>query len=276
MIERPESFVLAGQIGQALTGRTIRQVVTQQTAHKFAWFSGDAADYPARLTGRKIGASVSFGGFVAIEAEGMRLVFGDGVNLRWWAPGQDLPQRHQLLLGFDDGSSLTGTVQMYGGLWAFRDGENDNPYIQTALEKPDPLGDSFDPGYFGTLWAPEDEKLSLKAFLATRQRIPGLGNGVLQDILFAAGQHPKTRLSQLDDTERAGLYRAVCQTLRAMADGGGRDTEKDLFGVPGGYPTQMSAKRKGLPCRVCGTPIIQEAYLGGSITYCPSCQRQRK
>jgi formamidopyrimidine-DNA glycosylase len=69
----------------------------------------------------------------------MRLVFGDGVNLRWWAPGQDLPQRHQLLLGFDDGSSLTGTVQMYGGLWAFREGEIDNPYIQTALEKPDPL-----------------------------------------------------------------------------------------------------------------------------------------
>ncbi|NLO34979.1 MAG: endonuclease VIII [Clostridiaceae bacterium] len=276
MIERPESFVLARQIGQALTGRTIRQVVAQQTAHKFAWFSGDPADYPSRLAGRRIVGAASFGGFVAIEAEGMRLVFGDGVNLRCWAPGQALPQRHQLLLGFDNGSSLTGTVQMYGGLWAFRDGENDNPYIQTALEKPDPLGDSFDLGYFGTLWAPEDEKLSLKAFLATRQRIPGLGNGVLQDILFAAGQHPKTRLVLLDAAERASLYWAIRQTLRAMADGGGRDTEKDLFGAPGGYPTQMSAKRKGLPCRVCGSPIVQEAYLGGSDTYCPSCQRQRK
>ena len=54
MIERPESFVLARQIGQALTGRTIRQVVAQQTAHKFAWFSGDPADYPSRLAGRDL------------------------------------------------------------------------------------------------------------------------------------------------------------------------------------------------------------------------------
>jgi hypothetical protein len=32
----------------------------------------------------------------------------------------------------------------------------------------------------------EVKKLSLKALLATEQRIPGLGNGVLQDILFKA------------------------------------------------------------------------------------------
>ncbi|MBD3242258.1 MAG: hypothetical protein GF331_16820 [Chitinivibrionales bacterium] len=28
----------------------------------------------------------------------------------------------------------------------------------------------------------------------------------------------------------------------------------------------------GTPCETCGTPIRKEAYLGGSVYYCESCQ----
>ena len=40
-------------------------------------------------------------------------------------------------------------------------------------------------------WLPSKPTLSAKAFLATEQHFPGIGNGVLQDILFAAQIHPK-------------------------------------------------------------------------------------
>jgi formamidopyrimidine-DNA glycosylase len=43
--------------------------------------------------------------------------------------------------------------------------------------------------------------LSAKAFLATEQRIPGLGNGVLQDILFTAGIHPKRKMAAISEEE---------------------------------------------------------------------------
>lgn len=53
----------------------------------------------------------------------------------------------------------------------------------------------------------------------------------------------------------------------------GRDTEKDLFGDPGGYPVVMASQNNGKPCPACGTAIIKEAYLGGSVYYCRECQK---
>ena len=39
--------------------------------------------------------------------------------------------------------------------------------------------------------------LSAKALLAAQQRFPGIGNGVLQDILFEARIHPRRKLQTL-------------------------------------------------------------------------------
>ena len=47
------------------------------------------------------------------------IVVGEGANLRYFSAGERLPSKHQLLIEFDDSSSLVGSVQMYGGLWAF-------------------------------------------------------------------------------------------------------------------------------------------------------------
>jgi formamidopyrimidine-DNA glycosylase len=116
-------------------------------------------------------------------------------------------------------------------------------------------------------------KLSTKAFLATEQRIPGLGNGVLQDILWTAGIHPKRKLESLSDDEVGQLYNAVKTVLEAMVDGGGRDTERDLYGCNGGYRTILSRHTVDMPCPACGTPIRKAAYLGGSIYFCEGCQK---
>ena len=84
-------------------------------------------------------------------------------------------------------SMLVASVQMYGGMGAFLAGENDNPYYLIAQQKPSPLEEEFDADYFKRLISGRGiEKLSAKGFLATEQRIPGLGNGVLQDILYRA------------------------------------------------------------------------------------------
>ena len=276
MIELPESHHLARQINETILGKTIMNVFALTTMHKFAWFFGDPAAYHDRLTGKTIDGARALGGLLEIQAEDMRIVVGDGVNVRYYAPEQQVPPRHQLFIEFDDFSSLVCTVQMYGGMWVFREGENDNPYYLVALAKPDPLTDAFDRDYFAGLFAPEDGKLSLKAFLATKQRIPGLGNGVLQDILFHAGLHPRSKMSALSAENFAALFQAVKGTLASMAAGGGRDTEKDLFGCSGNYQTVLSSKSKGLPCPACGAAIVQEAYLGGNIYTCPVCQILKK
>jgi formamidopyrimidine-DNA glycosylase len=210
---------------------------------------------------------------VEITAGKAEVLFSDGVNLRYYNKSEKLPDKHQLLLEFDDGSSLVGWVQMYGGLSAFLEGKNDNKYYLIAQEKPSPLPGDFSQDYFKSLFNQSTAKLSLKAFLATEQRIPGLGNGVLQDILFKAKMHPKRRAGTLSTTDQQVPFYSIKNTLSEMTAKGGRDTENDLFGKPGKYKTKLSKNTVGQPCPICRTLIKKEAYMGGSIYYCAACQK---
>lgn len=272
MLELPETIVMAEQITKVLQGKRIMNVTANHSPHKLAWFYGEPLEYQQHLSGKAIEKAVSHGGFVEIEAEGMRLLFNDGVNLRYFEPGEKLPSKHQLHLEFEDYSVLVGTVQMYGGLGAFPEGQLDNPYYLGARQKPSPLTQQFDYSHFETLLQELPKSLSAKAFLATEQRIPGLGNGVLQDILWTARLHPKRKIANLAELELQALFEAVKTVLGEMTAKGGRDTERDLFGCPGGYQTILSKNTVAKPCPVCGMNIKKAAYLGGSIYFCEGCQ----
>lgn len=274
LIELPEAKVLAEQINQNLVGKAIISVVANNSPHRFAWFHGEPADYDHLLRDKAVNSAAAYGGLLEVSVDDMRLLFGDGVALRWLAPGTKRPEKHQLLVELTDGSALIASVQMYGGLWAFPADEFDNPYYLTARAKPSPLEEQFDHSYFSGLQNEATRRKSAKAFLATEQRIPGLGNGVLQDILWNAHIHPRRPMDSLADQELDDLFTAVKTTLREMFECGGRDTEKDLFSRRGGYVTRLSKNTLNYPCPACGGAIKKEAYMGGSVYYCSVCQRQ--
>ena len=192
--------------------------------------------------------------------------------IKYHGPGEKLPKSHQLLIEFDDNSSMSCTVQMWGAMLCFPVGENSMLEKYAAHKCPDPLTAGFDKAYFDGLWKGVKPALSAKAFLATEQRIPGLGNGVLQDILWNARVNPRRKLETLNGKEQKKLFASVKSTILAMRKQGGRDTEKDLFGFKGGYKTILSANTLKDPCPACGNVIIREAYLGGNIYFCPTCQ----
>ena len=272
MIELPEAAVLAKQINETVVGKKIKNVVAAHTTHKLAWYFGDPQEYESLLAGKVISGAASYGGQVEITAGKAKLLFSDGVNLRYYNKGAEAPDKHQLLLEFDDGSYLVGWVQMYGGLSAFPEGVNDNKYYLIAKEKPSPLSDEFDEVYFKSLFDDSTAKLSMKAFLATEQRIPGLGNGVLQDILFNAKMHPRKKVGTLSAADKQVLFDSIKNTLSEVTAKGGRDTENDLLGKPGEYKIRLNKNTVGHPCPICSTLIQKEAYLGGSIYYCTGCQ----
>jgi formamidopyrimidine-DNA glycosylase len=258
MIELPEAINLAGQINRTIYGKRVATVIAVQTPHKLAWYYGKPAGYSELLVGKTIGEATACGSMVEI---------------RYHGKSEPRPARHQLLIEFEDHSAISMSIQMYGGVGSFLDGELDNIYYRVAKEKPSPFSPAFDKGYFdGIISAPEVQKLSLKALLATEQRIPGLGNGVLQDILFNAKMHPKKKVNTLSGKDKGDLFNSVSITLSAMASQGGRDTELDLFGHPGGYKTVLSKNTVNRPCPVCKTKIKKEAYMGGSVYFCENCQ----
>jgi formamidopyrimidine-DNA glycosylase len=274
MIELPEAVVLSKEINDSLSGKVIKSVTVGQSPHKFAWYHEDKDKYQEFMNGKSIKKAYNQGGFVKIEIEDdILLLLSEGIRIRYLAEGEPVKQKHQLLIEFTDLSSLVCSVQMYGGLVAFHDGDYDNDYYSAARIKPSPLSKEFIQGYFEQLISSVSDKMSMKAFLATEQRVPGLGNGVLQDILFNAKLHPKKKVGSLSDNEKSSLFQAVKDTLAGMVEKGGRDTEQDIFGYSGGYQTILSKNTVNTPCPDCGSLIQKQAYMGGSIYFCPECQK---
>jgi Formamidopyrimidine-DNA glycosylase len=273
MIELPEAHVLAKQIEQTLVGKTIKSAAANTHPHGFATYSGNPSAYNAMLSGKKILGASADRGSGSIWDSNVEIRCGDmllsiSTPIKYHAIGEKLPKSHQLLLEFEDGSHMSCTVQMWGSMFCV-------PYMQAEQRRehgPNPLTDAFDEAYFDVLFNSVKQTMSVKAFLATEKRIPGLGNGVLQDILFNAGIHPKRKLQTMGDAEKKKLFLSVKDTLRQMTDEGGRDTEKNLFAQKGGYRTILSSNTLNAPCRACGNALKREAFLGGNIYFCPTCQ----
>lgn len=276
MIEAPEALHLCEQLNNTVMGKRITNVFTQFTPHKFAWFSGSPEDYTEWLTGKSIDHARSQGGMVEMTIGDKVLVLTDGVNLRYYEPGAKLPVKHQLLIGFEDESCLIASVRMYGGLMCYdKDATDGKPsdYYLIAKSKPQVMTNEFNKEYFlGLINAESAQKKSAKAFLATEQTIPGLGNGVLQDILYHTHIHPKKKIALLTDKEKDNLFYQIKETLNDIYRQGGRNTETDLFGVNGNYVASLSKDTAGEACPRCGETIVKENYLGGSIYYCRGCQ----
>jgi formamidopyrimidine-DNA glycosylase len=271
MIELPEAATLARQLGEALAGGIVSHAQAGASPHRFAWYSGDPAAYGARLTGRRVVGAVAHGGLVEIATDGPTLVLGEGAWPRLWPSHAAAPQKHQLLVDFEDGARLSVSVAMYGWIGLAEPGEEAEAHRGRAHAAPSPLGDDFDLRYWDSLLA-GNEALRLKALLATEQRIPGLGNGVLQDILWSAGLHPRRPLGSLADDDRERLYESVRGVLAEMVRLGGRSTERDAHGAAGGYQVVMQRGTVGRPCPRCGGTVRKEQFLGGSVYACEGCQ----
>lgn len=278
MIEAPEAHCLAEQLNLTIKGKKITYVLAGYSPHKFAWFYEGPEGYPLKLLNKIVGETTIYGGLVEISVDDVRLLLGDGTNVSYLSPGDKLPHKHQLLIGFEDQSCLVVSVRMYGGILCFYEGAFDSSfksYYDSAKNKPQVMSDAFDKEYFlGLINEDSAQNKTAKAFLATGQTVPGLGNGVLQDILYTARIHPKTKIMQLSLAQREGLFYCIKNTMNEIYRLGGRNTETDLFGKSGGYIPFLGKNTVGKSCARCGEDIRKESYLGGSIYYCSGCQKQ--
>ena len=274
MIELPEARTIAKDLRKEIVGKEIVDVLGNFTDHKFTFYYDDPTKYKEQLVGKIITGVTDRNFYVEIEIDDYKLIMRDGANIRYYNNQDKLPAKSKLLLVFNDGSCFNVTTSMYCFICVLNKNENyDNKYYELELAGIGALDDKFTFEYFQSLLNDTTLKLSLKAFLATEQRILGIGNGVVQDILFNAKLHPKRKMKTLSEEDILGLYNAVRTTLTEMVAKGARDTEKNIYGENGGYKTILSSKNYKANCPVCKGAITKENYLGGSIYYCDFCQK---
>jgi formamidopyrimidine-DNA glycosylase len=102
----------------------------------------------------------------------------------------------------------------------------------------------------------------IKAVLMDQQRIAGLGNLLVDEILFRAGVDPARPANTLTDDEVRAVARAVSTTLRTLQRRGGSHTGD-----------HMPAREPGGRCPRDGAELLRRT-VGGRTTYsCPVHQR---
>jgi formamidopyrimidine-DNA glycosylase len=273
MIELPEVVTLARQITDELKGARIASCERGNTPHKWVWYSADPAEYERIAIGKTVGEATAHGNRTACPLEpGYVLHMGDmGGRILLHADHTTLPKKHHLMLGFEDGRYLSVAVQGWGGIWLLEEGAPSPQHDPTRVS---PISDEFTYDCFKRLLADDVQrgKRSVKAFMASRPRISGVGNGYVQDICFRARLRPTRDIADLTDRDRQRWYQAIRKTLGEAIRLGGRDTEFDLHGRPGGYVPILDRRAKGRPCPDCGAAIEKIQYLGGSCYFCPHCQ----
>jgi formamidopyrimidine-DNA glycosylase len=273
MFELPEYVILAGQMNEALQGRTVQRGVLGNSPHKFVWYNRTHEEFEALTRGKKVGEAVSRGRWLFLALEpGFVLVLGEcGGRVLYHAAGSEMPKRYHLCLTFEDASFFTVTTRMWGAMELYAQGEErKRQYVRDM--RPTPVDDAFTFEYFDGLIRGLEEKKSVKGLLTQDQLIPGLGNAIAQDIMFRARLHPKLPANGLSQAQKRKLHGEIRRTARDVIARGGRYDEYDLYGKPGGYVRLMDRNAAGNPCPECGTTVMKIQYLGGACYFCPSCQ----
>jgi len=108
-----------------------------------------------------------------------------------------------------------------------------------------------------------------RMFLMDKRALASIGNAYADEILFAAGIHPKTFCNKLSPAGADALYTAIPSVLRHAVDEIARrdppidEKLRDFLAVRG---------RDGKPCPRCGTKIRAVRVGDGDACFCPKCQ----
>jgi formamidopyrimidine-DNA glycosylase len=266
-------------MNETLVGKTISSFGRGHKTHKFLWLNRPDEDYEKIQPGLTVTSASSFGRSIYLHLGDYMIWWSDtGGKLLYHEPGVNLPKNFHLGWEFTDSSALTFAMQMWGGVKLLEKAEfGDKPYEETGVE---PLSPEFSLERFNAMLDeyPERTSKGIKGFLvATGYAIPnhiaGLGNAIVQDILFNAKISPKRKTMDISPKERRSLFESINSTIEEVIKLGGRYDEVDLFGNPGGYIRLMDSKIKDTPCTNCGTDVKKISYLGGACYICPACQQ---
>jgi len=275
MIEYPEAVTIARQMREQLSEKPIVSVAIADDHPKFMFLNDDMSAYQARLPGRTIVDVTARGKWIFARLDsGDLFLLGEMFGkILLVAPGARLPNKAHAIVAFESGETLVVTIQAWGGFQVLAPDELGN-HLYTGKQGIPILSDDFTPSRFSEILDESGEwsRKPIKAFLVHEGNVAGIGNGMLQDVLFRAQLSPKRKVPGITQQERARLHGALVETMQLAIAAGGRDTEKDLFGAPGGYIPLMDRRTEGTPCIACGTTIEKISYLGGSCYICPSCQ----
>lgn len=178
-----------------------------------------------------------------------------------WSPGGETHPHDRLRLVVADGRLAYRSRRRLGRVWYLRDGAD--PSQVTGPLGPDALAIGRDE-LAGRL---ADKRGGVKSALMDQALVAGLGNELVDEILWRAGTHPRRAARDLDADEARAVHRALRSVLTRSVRAGH---------IPSG-PTWLNAQRDAEDprCPACGRALTVATVAGRTTFWCETDQPAR-
>ena len=221
-----------------------------------------AADLQEALVGSELADTRRHGKWLFADAsDGPWLCFHFGMtgHLVYFEEMADEPDHDRMLISFENGMHLAYDCQRRFGRISLADSVEE--FVARKHLGPDALELS---------WKRFQEALAgrtaqIKPLLMDQSVIAGLGNIIVDEILFRCRLHPEQHVDTLDEDSLREVHRAMGEILNTMVDARtGRGEIPDDW--------LMRHRSLGEQCPGCEGEV-ERIEVGGRGTYlCPSCQ----
>jgi formamidopyrimidine-DNA glycosylase len=266
--ELPDLVHLVKVLDPALRGRRIARAAVREPIVLRVLVPG--ASFVEALPGRTFAAVERHGPFVRFALDGgLELIVHHMLTGRMQlAAAGDRPLAHLCFsLDLDDGASLRyGDEKRMGKVYFAGEGAREG--IPGWREQGvDILSPGFTREVFEQLLAGRRDQV--RVFVMDQSALSAIGNAYADEVLFAAGIHPKTPCPRLDADRRGRLFDAIRGVIAWGID------EVERAGRPLEDKVRNHVRvrnRLGEPCPVCGTNIRRVGVLGYDSFFCPRCQ----
>ncbi|GAB3602126.1 bifunctional DNA-formamidopyrimidine glycosylase/DNA-(apurinic or apyrimidinic site) lyase [Microbacterium aureliae] len=298
MPELPEVEVVRAGLEPAVRGALIVGA-TVHDERGITRHPGGAADFEARVTGRRIDATARRGKFLWLPLEpGGR--HPEAIVGHLGMSGQLLlrsagapPERHERVRldiahpGHGELAVVFADQRTFGSLAIDElvptaDGHAggfgaEAPVVpaQVAHIARDPLDPAFSDAAFRRILARKDS--AVKRVLLDQRVVSGIGNIYADESLWAARIHPETPARELSTRALNRLLAEMRHVLeKALAEGGTSFDAQyvNVNGQAGYFAHSLHAYgRTGEPCPRCSRPIVRVSFTNRSSHFCPHCQK---
>jgi len=278
--ELPEVEVVRRGLDHFVTGRTVASVAVLHP-RAIRGHPAGAADFAARLTGRRIDAIRRRGKYLWLPLDsGETVVAHLGMSGQLLVePAETAYETHlRVRFGFADGGPELRFVDQrtFGGLAVetlVPVGGEELPRRITHIAR-DPLDPEFDDAAFTA--AVRRRRTAVKRALLDQSMVSGIGNIYADEALWRARLHYARPTETLTRPEVTRLLAAVRAVMADALEEGGTSFDGlyvDVNGESGSFERSLAVYgREGEPCTRCGRAIRRDPFMNRSSYTCPRCQ----
>jgi formamidopyrimidine-DNA glycosylase len=267
MPELPEIASRAREMNKELTGKTIKKIEVLQPK----CLNVSVKKFTTVLEGAKLGGTTYHGKWLFTETDKGYLLINMGMGGELLlVDSKSMPEKWRVAFHFKDKTTLAVNFWWFGYTHYAA-----SPSKHKMSVKLGPNAIDVTLAEFRELLA--KRKGAVKSFLLNQERIAGIGNAYVHDILFLAGLHPLRKIDTLSDDEVESLWNGIQQGLKPALRKRGAFYERDLYGRKGGFKFKdiLVGYREGEPCPTCNDSIVKIKTGSTASFICPKCQPLR-